>query len=153
VTTNYVYCVIFFIHYYILCPSFILSFLAVFFALTMFFMCTRRASKPKILARALMDAGKVHDGLQNMYFQAATQDECQAIENDRERYKKILKSKVCTIALNNHGNLLTIPFGCFCYFRTWSTGQGFAFRLDKQLNISLALSTCLKSVTWSSLML
>jgi hypothetical protein len=48
---------------------------------------------PEFLAPALKDARKMHPNLQQ-YFQTVSPEHCQAIKNDRERYKKILSSKV-----------------------------------------------------------
>jgi hypothetical protein len=46
-----------------------------------------------VLAEALAKARKLHPD-QQMYMQAVTFADCQTIENERQRFKDIIKSKV-----------------------------------------------------------
>jgi hypothetical protein len=60
----------------------------------MYFYVHRVSRKPQIFAQAFIDARKEHPDMQ-FYFQTVTLEQNQALENDREGYKKILKSQVC----------------------------------------------------------
>jgi hypothetical protein len=56
---------------------------------------------PQFLVQAFVDAKKEHPNVE-FYFQTVTQEQCQAIQNDRERYKKILKSQVIRVPINTY---------------------------------------------------
>lgn len=73
------------------CPLYSLSAAYIMFTKFNF---NRDSKSETFFAEALADARKLHPDLQ-MYMQAVTQAECQTVENGREKYKEILKSKVC----------------------------------------------------------